>query len=104
MRIDEIIKVAFEREVEEKRFGIPLFPSYRHIDIGKKTMVEDRRNHIVEIFLAACFIIGFGISVFLKDDVLRSPLVNQGVSIAQVFPENPGASFYEFVLALNSSF
>jgi hypothetical protein len=104
MRIDKIIKAAFEREVEKNRSGTPPFPSYGYIDSGKKAIKENRRNHIVEISLAACFIIVFGISVFLKNDVLRSPLVNQGASIAQVFPENPGTAIYDFVLAINSSF
>jgi hypothetical protein len=104
MRIDKIIKAAFEREVEENRSGIPPFPSYGHIDSEKKAIKENHYNHIVEISLAACFIIVFGVSVLLKNDVLRSPLVNQGASIVQVFPENPGASFYDFILAIHSSF
>jgi hypothetical protein len=104
MQIDKIIKAAFEREVEENYSRIPPFPNYGQIDLEKKTIIENRRSHLMEIGLAACFIIVFGISVFLKDDVFRSPLANQGVSIAQLFPENPKTVFYDFILAINSSF
>jgi hypothetical protein len=104
MSIDKTIKAVFEKEVEENRSKMPPFPSYRHIDLEKRFIKGRLRNHIVEIALTACFVIVFGISVFLKNDVLRSPLANRGASIAQVFPENPGASFYEFILAINSSF
>jgi hypothetical protein len=83
---------------------MPPLPSYGHGDLGEKAAKGNRRNYMVEISLAACFIIVFGISVFLKNDVLRSPLAHQGASIAQLFPENPGTAFYEFLVAINSSF
>jgi hypothetical protein len=58
----------------------------------------------MEIGFAACFIIILGISVFLKDDVFRSPFVNQGVPIEQLFPENPKEALYDFISAIHSSF
>jgi hypothetical protein len=104
MGIDRLIKTVFEREVEKNCSLAP--PPPDHIDWEKKTtgMAENRRSHIMEIGLAACFIIVFGFSIFLKDGVFRSSLASQGVSIAQLFPEDPGAAFYEFILAINSSF
>jgi hypothetical protein len=106
MQIDRLIKAVFEREVERNYSVMPPLPRSNQIDLEKRTIaiIENRRSHIIEIGLAACFIIVFGISIFLKDGVFRSSLVNQGVSIAQLFPENPKAAFYEFVLAINSSF
>ena len=106
MQIDKIIKAVFEREVKKNCYVMPSFPTSKQIDFEKKTIaiIKKRRGHIMEIGLAACFIIVFGISVFLKDGVFRSPLVNQGMSIAKLFPENPKAAFYEFILAINSSF
>jgi hypothetical protein len=106
MRIDRLVKGVFEREVKKNCFIMPPLPAFNQIDFEEKAVaiIGSRRSHIMEICLAACFIIVFGISIFLKDGVFRSPLVNQGVSIAQLFPENPKAAFYEFVLAINSSF
>jgi hypothetical protein len=106
MRIDRLIKAVFEREVEKNCSAMPPFPRHNRLDLEKKAaaMPENRRGHIMEIGLAACFIIVFGISIFLKDGVFRSPLASQGASIAQLFSENPGATFYEFILAVNSSF
>jgi hypothetical protein len=104
MQIGKIIKAVFEREIEENYSRIPPFPHYSHINLEKKTIIEDRYNHLIEIGLAACFIIVFGISVFFKDDVWRSPLANQGALIAQLFPESPKEAFYDFVSAIHSSF
>jgi hypothetical protein len=104
MRIDKTIKAAFAREVEKNRPGIAPFPNYSPDGSGEKTMHKNRRSPFPEIGLAACFIVVFGISVFLKDGVYRSPLANQGAAIAQLFPENPKEVFYEFFLAVHSSF
>jgi hypothetical protein len=104
MQIDTIIKAVFEREVNGNRSIIPPFPNYSPGDSGEKTILKNRRDRLMEIGFAACFIIIFSISVFLKDDVLRSPIVNQGVSIARLFPENPEEAFYDFILAIHSSF
>ncbi|MDR1307121.1 MAG: hypothetical protein LBK74_06080 [Treponema sp.] len=78
MKIDEIIKAVFEREVTGNRFIIPPLQDYSPGGLGEKTILKNRRSRLAEIGFAACFIIILGISVFLKDDVLRSPLVNQG--------------------------
>lgn len=104
MQIDKIIKAAFEREVDENRSKATPFPNYNPGGIGEKTIVKNRRGRFAEMGLAACFIIIFGISVFLKDDIYGSPLADRGASIVQLFPENPREAFYEFVLAVNSSF
>jgi hypothetical protein len=104
MQIDKIIKAVFEREVNENRSIITPFQNYSPGDLGGKTIIKNRRSHLMEIGFAACFIIILGISVFLKDDVFRSPIVNQGASIAQLFPENPREAFYDFIAAIHSSF
>jgi hypothetical protein len=104
MQIDDIIKAGFEREIEENRFKTTPFPNYIPNDSGEQTISKSHRSRFLEIGLAACFIIVFSISVFFKDDVYISPLVNQGASIAQLFPENPGKAFYDFILAIHSSF
>jgi hypothetical protein len=104
MKIDKIIKAAFEREVNENRAIITPFQNYSPSDLGEKTIIKKRQSHLMEIGFAACFIIILGISVFLKDGVLRSPIVNQGASIARLFPENPREAFYDFILAIHSSF
>jgi hypothetical protein len=106
MRIDSLLKAAFAREVEKNCSALPPFPAFDPIDWERNTVAieKNRRSHGMEIGLAACFIIVFGVSIFLKDGVLRSPLANQGASIARLFPENPKAALYEFIGALNSSF
>ena len=106
MKIDRLIREVFEREVEKNRSVMHPLPTPNKIDFERKYIAttENRRGHIVEIGLAACFIIFLGISVFLKDGVFRSPLVNQGASIAQLLPENPREVFYGFILAIHSSF
>jgi hypothetical protein len=107
MKIDEVIKAAFEREVNGNRSLISPFQNYSPVGLGE--IIENRRSRLmesrlVEIGVAACFIITLGISVFLKDDVFRSPIVNQGASIAQLFPEDPKGTFCNFIWALRSSF
>jgi hypothetical protein len=104
MQIDKIIKAVFEREVGENRSETAPFPNYSPGELGEKTIIKNRRGHFAEIGLAACFIIIFSITVFLKDGVCRSPLVNRGASIIQLFPENPRETFYDFILAIHSSF
>jgi hypothetical protein len=104
MQIDKIIKAVFEREVNRNYSIIPPFQNYSPSDLGEKTIIKKRRSYLMEIGFAVCFIIILGISVFLKDDVLRSPIVNQGASIAQLFPENPKEAFYDFISAIHSSF
>ncbi|MDR1149531.1 MAG: hypothetical protein LBK66_12965 [Spirochaetaceae bacterium] len=104
MQIDKIIKAVFEKEVNGNCPIIPPFQNYGTGDLGKKTIIKNRRSHLMEIGFAACFIIILGISVFLKDNVLRSPVVNQGAFIEQLFPENPKEAFYDFISAIHSSF
>jgi hypothetical protein len=104
MKIDEIITAVFEREVNGNRSIIPPFQNYGSGDLGEKTILKNRRGRLMEIGFAVCFIIMLGISVFLKDDVLRSPIVNQGASIAQLFPENPKEALYDFISVIHSSF
>jgi hypothetical protein len=101
-----MIKAVFEREVEENRSKTAPFPNYRIGDLGEKAIIKNRLGRLVEIGLAACFIIVFSISVFLKDGVYRRPSANQGVSvtIVQLFPENPIKAFYDFIWAIHSSF
>ncbi|MDR2634165.1 MAG: hypothetical protein LBC51_11190 [Treponema sp.] len=67
-------------------------------------MRKKRPSHLADMGLAACFIGMLGIAVFLKDDVPRSPPVNQGAAIARLFPENPGEALYDLISALHSSF
>jgi hypothetical protein len=104
MQIDEIIKAVFEREVNENRSIITPFQNYSPGGLGGKTILKNRRSRLMEIGFAACFIIILGVSVFLKDDVLRSPIVNQGASIVRLFPEDPKETFYDFISAIHSSF
>jgi hypothetical protein len=104
MHIDKLIKAVFEREAGENRSKTPPFPNYSPGDLGEQPIIKKRQSRFVEIGLAACFIIIFSISVFLKDGVYRSPIANQGTSIAQLFPENPGKAFYDFIWAIHSSF
>ena len=104
MQIDKIIKAAFERDVEENRSKATPFPNYSPVDLGEKPVIKNRRVRFVEIGLAACFIIIFSVSIFLRDSVYRSPLANQGALIAQLLPENPRVAFYDFILAIRSSF
>jgi hypothetical protein len=104
MKIDTIIKAVFEREVNGNHSIITPFQNYCPSDFGEKTIIKNRQNHLMEIGFVACFIIILGISVFLKDDIFRSPIVNQGASIAQLFPENPGEALYDFISAIHSSF
>jgi hypothetical protein len=104
MRIDKIIKAVFEREVKGNSSIITPFQNYSPSDLGEKTIIKNRRSHLMEIGFAACFVIILGISIFLKDDFFRSPIVNQGSSIEQLFPENPQEALYSFILAMHSSF
>jgi hypothetical protein len=104
MKIDKIIKAVFEREVNGNYSIMPSLQNYSPSDLGGGTMLKNRRGRLMEIGLAACFIIILGISVFLKDDVFRSPVVHQGAFIAQLFPENPREAFYGFISAIHSSF
>jgi hypothetical protein len=104
MQIDKIIKAVFEREVTGKLSIMPPPQNYSPGDLGVKTIIRGRRNPLMDIGLAACFIIIVGVSVFLKDDVFRSPIVHQGASIAQLFPENPNEALYDFISAIHSSF
>jgi hypothetical protein len=104
MQIDKIIKAVFEREVNRNHAIIPPFQKYSPGDLGEKTLIKNRRSHLTEIGLAACFTIMLGVSVFLKDDIFRSPIVHQGAAIAQLFPENPKEAFYDFISAIHSSF
>jgi hypothetical protein len=104
MQIDKIIKAAFEREVNENRFTITPFQNYSPGDLGEKTIIKKRQGHLMEIGFAACFTVILGISVFLKDCCFRSPIVNQGPSIGQLFPENPQEALYDFISAIHSSF
>ena len=104
MHIDKLIKAVFEKEAGENRSKITPFPNYNPGDLGEQAIIKKSRGRFVEIGLAACFIIIFGISVFLKDGIYRSPIVNQGTSIVQLFPENPGKAFYDFIWAIHSSF
>jgi hypothetical protein len=104
MKIDKIIKAAFEREVNENCAIITPSQNYNPSDLGEKTIIKNRQSHLMEIGFAACFIIILGISVFVKDGFLRSPIVNQGASIARLFPENPEEALYDFISAIHSSF
>jgi hypothetical protein len=109
MKIDEIIKAVFEREVNGNRSIISPFQNYSpgglgSYALGEKTIIKNRRSRLMEIGFAACFIVILGISVFLKDDVFRSPIVNQGTSIARLFPEDPKETLYDFISAIHSSF
>jgi hypothetical protein len=104
MKIDEIITAVFEREINGNHSIMPPPKNYTPGGSGEKTIIKNRRSHLMEIGLAACFIIVLGISVFLKDGVFRSPIVNQGASIARLFPENPKEALYDFILAVHSSF
>jgi hypothetical protein len=104
MQIDKIIKAVFEREVTGKLSIMPPFQNYSPGDLGEKTILKKRRSHLMDIGLAACFIVFLGVSVFLKDDVFRSPIVHQGASVAQLFPKNPGEALYDFISAIHSSF
>jgi hypothetical protein len=104
MQIENIIRAAFEREVKGNRSTIPPPQKYSPGDSGKKTIIKDRRSHLMDIGFAACFIIILGVSLFLKDDVLRSPIVHQGASIARLFPENPSVALYDFISTIHSSF
>ena len=104
MQIDKIIKAAFERVVEENRSKATPFLNYSSGDLGEKSIIKNRRGCFVEISLFVCFIIIFSASVFFKDSIYRSPLANQGALIAQLIPKNPRAAFYEFILAIHSSF
>jgi hypothetical protein len=104
MQIDTIVKAVFEREVNGNRAIIPSQKNYSPDDLREKTILKNRRSHLMEIGFAACFIIIFGISVLLKDYCFRSPLINQGASIAQLLPENPKEAFYDFISAIHSSF
>jgi hypothetical protein len=104
MQINTIIKAVFEREVKGNRSTMPLFQNYSLSGLREKTTIKKRRSHLGEIGVAACFIILLGISAFLKDDIFRSPIVHQGTSIAQLFPENPSEALYDFISAIHSSF
>jgi hypothetical protein len=104
MRIDNIIKAVFEREVAGNRSVIPPLQNYSPGGSGGKIIIKHRQGRLAEAGFAACFIIILGISVFLKDDILRSPIVNQGAAIGQLFPENPKEALYGFISAIHSSF
>jgi hypothetical protein len=104
MKIDEIIKAAFEREVKGNRSVISPLQNYSPGGSGGKAVIENRRSRLAETGFAVCFIIILGISVFLKDGFFRSPIVNQGASIAQLFPEDPKEALYNFISAIRSSF
>jgi hypothetical protein len=104
MKIDEIIKAVFEREVNGNRSITTPFQNYSPGGLREKTIIQNRRGRLVEIGFAACFIVILGISVFLKDGFLRSPIVNQGAFIEQLFPENPEEALYDFISAIHSSF
>jgi hypothetical protein len=104
MKIDKIIKAVFEREVNGNYSIMPSLQNHILSDLWGGTILKDRRGRLMEIGLAACFIIVLAISVFLKDDVFRSPIVHQGTFIAQLFPKNPRDAFYDFISAIHSSF
>jgi hypothetical protein len=104
MKIDEVIKAVFEGEVKGNRSVISPLQNYSPGGSGEKAVIENRRSRLAETGFAVCFIVILGISVFLKDSFFRSPLVNQGASIAQLFPEDPKETFHNFIFAIRSSF
>jgi hypothetical protein len=104
MKIDEVIKAVFEGEVDGNRSVISPLQNYSPGGSGEKTVTENRRSRLAEAGFAVCFIVILGISVLLKDGFFRSPLANQGASIARLFPEDPKEALYNFIFAIRSSF
>jgi hypothetical protein len=105
MKIEVIIKDAFEKDMEQYVPGIPLFPGnipvlpcMATVVAGEKRGKERYGSLIVTIIMVLL------VSVFSsRTGMFESSLVIPWADIVKLIPENPAEAFLGFLQAINSS-
>ncbi|MDR2446800.1 MAG: hypothetical protein LBD58_05865 [Treponema sp.] len=98
MRIETIIKDAFEKSMERYQAEIPPFPQNVPIpQIGGKQ--RERYGALI-----AAVIVSVSISLFSSQTgMFKSSLVVPWADIVKLLPKNPAEAFLGFLQAINSS-
>jgi hypothetical protein len=97
MRIETIIKDAFEKDMERYRSALPLFSGDVPVLPGRGKGGKERYGSLIVTTIMVLLV-----SVFsLRTGMFESSMVVPWADIVKLIPENPGAAFLGFLQAIN---
>jgi hypothetical protein len=99
MKIEEIIKNTFEKDIEQYRSGIPLFSEDVYILPGKEKRRKEWYGSLIVTTIMVLLVSMFS----LRTGMFKSSLVIPWADIVKLIPENPTEAFLGFLQMINSS-